>query len=175
MEAELNSFKPILKIGDPIHFSFKLPQHFRDTLNQVVDVDRGVQVVVKLSIASNLSETSTGDTFATDTTIFHVLDQYFETKNIAGKSINAYTFACVLRNGFWEIETEYITKKAGNYWASISFNKIDSSVADTRCMTGDEFFGATLVWKPSENNRIDVLFNDNKAKYPEYYGFIVNE
>jgi hypothetical protein len=43
-------------------------------------------------------------------------------------------------------------------------------------MLGDpEAFGASLVWRESENNRIDTLFNDVKEKYPEYYGFIVEE
>lgn len=179
MEAELKTFKPTLTIADTIHLSFKLPKSFKDTLDQEVNVDRGVQVFVKITTTSNRSATLDSNFFAIDTTIFNVFDQYFETKNLVGSSIDAYTFKCELNNEFWEIETEYIIKKAGNYWASIEFRKIDSSETDSEdgvCMLGDpESFGASLVWKENENNRIDILFNDKKEKYPEYYGFIVGK
>ena len=179
MEAEFQTFKPILKIGDKMHFSFRLPKNIRDTLNEQLVVDRGIEVFVKISTTSDPADTLSSDVFKTDTTIFHVFHKYFETKNIVESSIDAYTFKGEFINGFWQVETQYITKKAGTYWASIFFTKIDSSMADQEdgvCMVGEtQTFGATLVWKQSENNRIDILFNDKKEKYPEYYGFIVEE
>jgi hypothetical protein len=184
-EAEMKTSKPILKIGDTIHFSLKIPQNFKDLWNNDVMIDRGVQVFVKITTTDNLSDTTitdpsdTSNFFAIDTTIFHVFDKYFETINIKGGSSNPYKFNCELINDFWEIETEYIALKTGNFWASIEMSKILSSKTDLAegvCMYGDtESFGATMVWKENENNRIDVLFNDAKENYPSYYGFIVEE
>ena len=175
MKADLDTFKPVLAVGDPIHFYFKIPALFFDTLHRKVTLDKGVRVSVKINLEENRSNT-TDNVFFTDTTIFHVFDRYFETRIIKGAPENAYYFNGVLNNGFWEVETEYTTIMRGNYSAVIEIIELKSSAAETEegvCMLGDPCFGLKLVWKQNDNNRIDVLFNDSKEKYPEYYGFIV--
>lgn len=173
--------QPALKVGDKLRFKFRIPKTLTDTLGQDLVVDRGCKVFVKISTTLNLSDTTAAqnpDFFAVDTTIFHVFDQYFSAVSKKGTAENAYTYNAELVGDFWEIETEYTAKKPGNYWARLQLQQLDASQADLEkyvCREGDpEAFGATLFWESSENNRIDLLFNDDKDKYPEYYGFIIN-
>ena len=91
--------------------------------------------------------------------------------------INAYLIDCQLIGNHWEIEIQYISKKVGSYWAHVGIRNIYTTqlnLDDGTCMLGDaETFGAELVLKESEYNRIDNLFQADKAQYPDYYGFIV--
>jgi hypothetical protein len=75
------------------------------------------------------------------------------------------------------MEIQYISKKAGSYWAHAGIRNIYTTqlnLDDNTCMEGDaEKFGAELFLKESEYNRIDYLFQADKEQYPDYYGFIV--
>ncbi|MCF8245859.1 MAG: hypothetical protein K9J37_06765 [Saprospiraceae bacterium] len=179
IEAELITQKPILKVGDTFIFRFSLAKNLIDTANQEMNIDEGVQVFNKITTSSNLSDTTNNDFFAIDTTIFKVFDKYFDMMLIKGDTVNAYMHECELIGDYWEIETKYVAKKPGSYWARIEFWKIytsDSNLGDGVCMEGDtETFGAKLIWKESEYNQIDLLFQDEKEKYPTYFGFIVEE
>ncbi len=179
IEAELITHKSILKVGDILIFRFSLAKNRIDKANQEMNIDEGVKVFNKISTSSNLNDITNIDFFGIDTTIFKVFDQYFDMKSIKGDTVNAYTYECELIGDYWEIEIEYVAKKPGNYWARIEIQQIyssDSDLAKGVCMDGDtETFGAKLIWKESENNQIDLLFQDDKENYPTYFGFIVEE
>lgn len=181
MGVEPLTNKAELKVGDKLVFKFRIPKTLTDTLDQDLVVDRGCKVFVKISTTLNLSDTTAAqnpDFFAVDTTIFHVFDQYFSAVSKKGTAENAYTYDAELVGDFWEIETEYTALKPGNYWARLQLQQLDASQADLEkyvCREGDsDTFGATLFWEASENNRIGLLLNEDKDKYPEYYGFIIN-
>lgn len=149
IEAELVTQKPVLKVGDTILFKFKLNRNLRDIFNQDMDIDIGVQVFNKITTTANLSDTTNSDVFSIDTTIFKVFNNYFDMVLVKGDTINVYTHKCELIENYWEIETQYIAKKPGNYRATIKFWKIytsESNLDDGVCMEGDkETFGAKLV------------------------------
>jgi hypothetical protein len=178
-EAEMVTNKPILKVGDTIYFKFELDRYLFDIDSLQMDIDLGVEVFNKITTTANYSDTTHSDFFATDTTIFKVFDQYFDLTLNKGRFINAYTFDCELNGDAWELEIQYILKKPGNYTASVQPQEIRTSQAELEegtCMQGfPKTFNARIIWKESDYNMIGYLFNDDKEKYPDYFGFIVEE
>lgn len=184
MEAEFITGKPVLQVGDTILFLARIERYLYDLDQNRMDIDMGIELFLKISTTMNPADTTPGDTtptdfFTIDTTIINVFDSYFDVQMIAGSKINAYRYNCQLVDSLWTAEILYIPRKAGSYWARISLQRIftsDAELGDGVCMSGDEVtFGARMDWKPSEHNQIHYLFQDDGSKYPEYFGFIVEE
>jgi hypothetical protein len=177
MEAKFNVNDSILNIGDTIHVRFELEKKLYDLDNKGLNIDQGIDIFIRITTTSDLSDTLNTDIFGIDTTIFNVFDDYFETKVFKGNLIDAYSFSCELIDGIWQLKIIYIPKKPGAYCAYIKateFYTRDLKLDDEVCMEGDpSTFGATLIWQESEFNRINYLFQDEDGEFPSEFGFIV--
>lgn len=170
--VELQTNKQTLQVGDKFTLKFKMPRYLTDVNGKEVDINKNVIIYNKITTTDDPNDTSAVDTsnyFGIGKTIFESFEEYFDIDVKRGKQINFYTFEAKLKDDYWEVEVEYTTKKAENYWARIAFNEIQID-----CETSKNF-GAHLYWKSDINNRIDYLFQTPKENYPQYYGFIVED
>ncbi len=174
-EGEISTTKPVLQIGDTLLFTFSLDRHLIDLDSQDLDIDIGLRVYNKITTTANPGDTIEQGVFKIDSTIYYVFDQYFDVIVKKGTMTNPYDIYCQLIENRWEIEIQYVAKKADSFWAHVGIRDIyTSQLKDKSCMEGDSHaFGAELVLKPNDNNRIDYLFQGDKEQYPDYYGFIV--
>jgi hypothetical protein len=173
--VDVKANKAILQPGDTIFLKVKMNQQFYDSLTrQAVQVSQKVALFVKLDNAVRPS--NSGNSFATDTTIYQVFDQYFTTHVVKGSKNNAYLFDCHLRDGLWELELQYIALKKGRYDLSVLFKAIQTgepALPAGVCMLGDaEVFGAQIQLN-TLNNQVGRVYPILLVASTDLFGFIV--
>jgi hypothetical protein len=175
--AEVKANKMALQIGDTIFLNLKINQQFYDSLiRQTVKVSEKVALFVKVGNA--VGPPKAGNVFATDTTIYHVFDQYFTTRVLKGSKNDAYLFDCALKDGFWELALQYIVLKKGKYDLSVSFRQIQTGeppLPKGVCMTGDaEVLGAQVTLN-TLNNQINRVYptSTSLTLSSDHFGFII--
>jgi hypothetical protein len=153
-------------VGDKILVSVNLPRAFYDSISHdYIDIDRKVDVSLKLDKYVQYNVDST-DVFATPRTIFHEFDSYFDLKVLKGQSLNVYRHECVLADGRWILELEYVPKQKGAYYFDPNFMVINTSRADLPkgvCDEGDPLYDARILFSP----------DDDQIDHESYFGFVV--
>ena len=168
--------KPTLQLGDTIFLAVKMNQQFYDSLTrQAIQVRGKVALFAKLTNA--VGPINSGSSFATDTTIYRVFDQYFTTRVVKGSKKTAYDFDCLLQDGFWQLELQYIALKKGRYDLAVSFKEIQTgepALPTGVCMQGDaEMFGAQIQLN-TLNNQIRRVYPNLSASPNNLFGFIID-
>jgi hypothetical protein len=167
--------KPTLQIGDTVFLSLKVNQQFYDSVSrQAIKVNDKVALLIKISSAS--SSNSNGGPFAIDTTIYRVFDKYFITRVLKGNRKDPYLFECNLKDGFWELDLQYIALKKGKYDLYASFKQIQTgepALPKGVCMLGDpKAFGARISLNML-NNQVNRIYPNLSSLSYDLFGFIV--
>jgi hypothetical protein len=156
-EAELETKKQIVNIGDTIKFTFKIDKNLIDINNKSLNIDKGIKILNRFSLNENSGVT-------VGKSLFENFEDYFDYKIIKGIPESVFTYNCILTKEIWEIEIEYIPKRKGEYIIYLKIfeiNSTDLNLDYKECMEGDPNFGAKAIWKENQFNRIKDLYPNN--------------
>jgi hypothetical protein len=186
-EAELLVKDSVLSVGDSLFFKMSIPALIAQTDGKELNIDRGVELFIKVTTERNPADTATtsnSDIFATGETIFSRFGEFFELIVVNGLQLdyngepNPYSYLAERVEANWVVEIIYITKQAASYTAKIQIREILASQLDLekgQCWNGPDNLHAKAVWKQSEFNRVSYLFQSDASNYPDYFGFIVTD